>query len=146
SAGGISFLPVNTLNVTVGGSYNAPAPFAVPTGFQGALTLYPASNSAPPLTVTSKDPARIALTLDPTQKGTGSVTLVGNNRQVWVQALASSGSVELVFSVAGQPDITSTVRITTPFVTLSYAQNTGQPVQLPLGGSAVISAFVGGAD
>src|SRR5579871_4461757 len=148
-AGGIPLTPSNTLAVNVGGTFYPIAPFAVPTGYQAAISMSQAARGGgtPFVTVTSKDPSRIALSLDATKKGTGSITIPPSGyRPFFVQAVGSSGSTELVFSVAGEPDLTTAVSITTPTVRLSFSQNPTQPIQLAPGGYSIIVATVTGAD
>jgi hypothetical protein len=151
SAGSIPILPSSSVPVTVGGSYFAPQPFALPAGFQARIYLQAVSANQPgnALTVTSHNPAQLVLSLDPTQKGTGSVTLSAANplalQPIWVQALASSGHVLLTISGQGEPDITTTVQLTTPVATLLYGTNDGQAIQLPVGGAAYIGIGISGA-
>jgi len=86
----------------------------LPAGFQGTLSAGLQGSTATG-TLTSSDPSRLVLSLDPTQPGSGSVTLTGE-AAVSVQALAGNGDVTLTLNEPGYAPMATTVHLTTPML------------------------------
>ncbi len=76
-----------------------------------AVTL-PSLKSPAAVTLTSADPSRLVLSTDPTKPGQASVTVPSQyGFQVYAQALAGSGNVDVSATLAGVPSVHATVHL-----------------------------------
>ena len=145
-AGDIAVLPAS-LPVIVTGSYNPPATLSVAAGFDAPLFLYNQSVGASPVTVTSENPSRLVVSLDPSKKGGKSVQFPQPyGSAIWVQGLAAGSDVPLTISVPGEPDVTTMVHFTSPVVALQYSNGIEQALQLSVGGSSAVGFAIYTAD
>ena len=86
---------------------------SVGNNLQAALSVYQYTVESLPLTITSSDPSKVLLSLDPTKAGSASLplTLARTPLSVYVQGLAAAGTATLTWSSPGYAPMTSQVNL-----------------------------------
>jgi hypothetical protein len=148
SAPGLAMGGWNPLHIVVMPPLTLPPTTAIPSGFQRGLGFSAARSldQSLSLTVTSQDPNSLVLTTDPTQTGTGSVTVpLPSASRIWAQALAPSGDIAVTSALPGFDPITTTVHISAP---VFYFPNNvlTQPFVLGVGETISLGGTVGTSD
>jgi hypothetical protein len=139
----------NTITVTARTTPSSTS-LSIPAGFQNSVYLNYSYPAPQPTATVSSDSASVALSLDPTQSGTSSVTVPLGSTQVtkyiYVQVAANaSGDTSLTLRVDGQDDIAIPIHITSPVAAFT-ASLPGQSVPLGVGASLAIGGFVSNSD
>jgi Beta-propeller repeat len=143
--------PFDHVHVIVGPPLSIAPDLPIPAGFQTRL---PFSYGRPPdpnatITITSLDPSKVALSLDPSQPGSGTVSFPAGigatfNNTAYVQALASDGDVPITLSVAGIDGVsTMTAHLSPPVAVLVPQFALTLPLPLVVGGTSSVNAGIG---
>ena len=139
------------LTVTVDPPIAVSQTVAVPYGFQTFVNLSVATPPNPnfSLTVTSQDPSRILISIDPSEPGSSSLSLpytLAGGRGFYVQALSASGDVPVTIAIPELDAISTTIHLSSPTLSLASSAILIDSLSLAVGQSTTVSAAINVAD